>query len=45
MLPVVLAHVVGLLSEEPEITGALLTVTVEVAELAQVVVVLVPVIV
>ena len=45
MLPVVLAQVVGLLSEEPEITGAVLTVTVDVVELKQVVDVLVPVIV
>ena len=45
MLPVVLAQVAGLLSEEPEITGAVLTVTVDVVELKQVVDVLVPVIV
>ena len=45
MLPVVLAQVVGLLSKEPEITGAVLTVTVDVVELKQVVDVLVPVIV
>jgi len=45
MLPVVLAHVVGLAITEPEITGAVLTVTVDVAELVQVVAVLVPVIV
>lgn len=45
MLPVVLAHVAGLLSEEPEITGAVLTVTVDVVEFKQVVDVLVPVIV
>ena len=40
-----LAHVVGLTITEPEITGALLTVTVDVVELKQVVDVLVPVIV
>lgn len=45
MLPVVLAHVVGLANNEPEITGAVLTVTVDVVELKQVVDVLVPVIV
>ena len=45
MLPVVLAQVVGLLSDEPEITGALLTVTVAIAELVHAVAVLVPVIV
>ena len=45
MLPVVLAHVVGLTITELEITGALLTVTVDVVELKQVVDVLVPVIV
>jgi hypothetical protein len=45
MLPVVLAHVTGLANTEPEITGAVLTVTVDVVELKQVVDVLVPVIV
>ena len=45
MLPVVLEHVVGLANKEPEITGALLTVTVDVVEFKQVVEVLVPVIV
>jgi hypothetical protein len=45
MLPVILAQVVGLLSDELEITGALLTVTVAIAELVHAVAVLVPVIV
>jgi hypothetical protein len=45
MLPVVLAQVVGLANNEPEITGAVLTVTVDVVEFKQVVDVLVPVIV
>ena len=45
MLPVVLSQVVGLLSDEPEITGALLTVTVAIAELVHAVAVLVAVIV
>ena len=45
MLPVVLAHVAGLANTEPEITGAVLTVTVDVVEFKQVVDVLVPVIV
>jgi hypothetical protein len=45
MLPVVLAHVAGLLNREPEITGALLTVTVDVAVLEHVVAVFVPVMV
>jgi hypothetical protein len=45
MLPVILAQVVGLLSDELEITGALLTVTVAIVELVHAVAVLVPVIV